>query len=88
MAFSILNPDPSTTASVTVTLVPTSGNQVTNTYQVSPHSRFSLFVNGVLGNQSLAMQVTSNVNVVAERVLYFTYSGSQTGGTAVVGYQS
>ncbi len=84
---SILNPDPSTTASVTVTLAPTSGNQVTNTYQVSPHSRFSLYVNGVLGNQSLAMQVTSNVNVVAERVLYFTYNGSQTGGTAVVGYQ-
>ncbi len=87
---SILNPDPSTTAAVTVTLVPAGGGTPTiTTYQVSPHSRFSLFVNSVLANQSFGMQVTSStVNVVAERILYFTYGSAQTGGTAVIGSQS
>jgi hypothetical protein len=39
-------------------------------------------------NQSFSMVVLSNVAIVAERPMYFIYSGGgQTGGTDVIGYQ-
>jgi len=83
----IENPDASQTAQVVVTFLPPSGAAFTRTYAVGPHSRFTLRVDSVIqGNVSL--QVQSSVPIVAERPMYFNYSGSgQTGGTDIVGYQ-
>ena len=83
----IQNPDPTQTATVTVTLLPTTGAPVVKVLTVGPHSRFTLDVNSVLGGQSLSLVVESNVAIVAERPLYFDFRGTLPGGTDVVGYQ-
>ena len=83
----IENPSATNTAHVTVTYLPANGQAPTVvTYTVAPSSRFTVFTNGVLGNQSFSMVVTSDVSIVAERPMYFNYFGI-TGGSDVVGYQ-
>ncbi|HEY7124507.1 MAG TPA: SBBP repeat-containing protein [Ktedonobacterales bacterium] len=86
----IENPDPSNTATVQVMFLPTKAPAFTRVYQVAPGSRFTLFTNTVLNNQSFSMVVESNVPIVAERPMYFNFAGSvpgQTGGSDVIGYQ-
>jgi hypothetical protein len=84
----IENPDPTNTASVTVTFLPSNGGAPTvEIYTIPPNSRFTLFTNGVMSNQSFSMVVESNVSIVAERPMYFAYLGTQTGGSDVIGYQ-
>jgi hypothetical protein len=84
----IENPDPANTATVTVTFLPSNGGApVVKVYAIPPNSRFTLFTNGVISNQSFSMIVESNVPVVAERPMYFAYNGTQTGGSDVIGYQ-
>jgi hypothetical protein len=83
----LLNPTTST-ATVTVTYQPAGGGTPTPaTYTVNPTSRFQVYTNSVMSNQSFSMQVTSNVTIVAERVMYFNYNAGQTGATDVMGYQ-
>src|SRR5579883_1303428 len=84
----IVNPDPANTATVTVTFLPSNGGTpVVKVYTIPPNSRFTLFTNGVISNQSFSMIVESNTPVVAERPMYFAYNGTQTGGSDVIGYQ-
>jgi hypothetical protein len=84
----IEDPDPTNTAAVVVTFLPSNGSaQTVQTYSIAPGSRFTLFTNGVLSNQSFSMVVESNVAIVAERPMYFVFNGSQTGGSDVIGYQ-
>ncbi len=84
----IANPNPVRWAAVTVTCLPVSGARpVVRRYTVAPGSRFTLFVNAMLSSQSFSLVVESNVPVVAERPMYFNFSGGLTGGSAVVGYQ-
>jgi outer membrane protein assembly factor BamB len=86
----IENPNPTYTASVTVTFYPESGAAPTTmNYAIVPSSRFTLFTANVMPNQSFSMQVESNVPIVAERPMYFNYlSSGQTGGSDVIGYQA
>lgn len=88
----IENPDPATTATVQVTFLPANANGGTATpvvqvYQVAPNSRFTLDTSTVMPGQSFSMIVESNMQIVAERPMYFTFTGGQTGGSDVVGYQ-
>lgn len=86
----IENPDPTNTAFVQVTFLPANvkcGNPVVRVYQVLPQSRFTLDTSTVMAGQSFSMIVESNVIIVAERPMYFTFTGGQTGGSDVVGYQ-
>ncbi len=86
----IENPDASQTATVQVTFLPTNAAAFVRVYQVAPGSRFTLFTNTILNNQSFSMVVESNVAIVAERPMYFNFSGliaGQTGGSDVIGYQ-
>jgi hypothetical protein len=85
---SLLNPDPSTTATVTVTLQPAGGGSPTiKTYTVNPHTRATENISSVLSGQNISMLVQSTVSIVAERELYFDFGGTDTGADAVVGYQ-
>lgn len=89
----IENPDPTNTAVVTVTFLPANGQApLVRVYTIAPSTRFTLFTNGVLNNQSFSMVVESNVAIVAERPMYFVYTGTSgtlhdTGGSDVIGYQ-
>ncbi len=89
----IENPDPTNTAVVTVTFLSANGQApLVRVYTVAPSTRFTLFTNGVLNNQSFSMVVESNVAIVAERPMYFVYTGTSgtlhdTGGSDVIGYQ-
>jgi hypothetical protein len=84
----IENPNINTTATVIVTFLPANGSAPTvRVYQV-PSGRSTIFANGVLGNQSFSMVVTSTLPIVAERPMYFNFLLSgQTGGSDVLGYQ-
>jgi hypothetical protein len=84
----IENPDPALPASVQVSFLPSNRAAPTvRTYGIGPHSRFTLNTGSVMPGQSFSMTVESSLPVVAERPMYFTYAGSQTGGSDVVGYQ-
>ncbi len=83
----IENPD-AQTAVVQVTFLPANGGtpQV-RVYSIAPHSRFTVNTATVMAGQSFSMVVQSNVAMVAERPMYFTFGSTQTGGSDVVGYQ-
>jgi len=85
----IENPNPTSTATVQVTFLPSNGGApIVKVYQIGHSSRFTLFTNNVMPNQSFSMVVESNIAIVAERPMYFIFSnGKQTGGSDVVGYQ-
>lgn len=86
----VFNPDTSTTVNVTVTFLPQNGGSpVTRAYTVGPGARFTLNTATVLGGQSFGMRVTASGPIVAERPMYFDFTGggtTQTGGTCVAGY--
>ncbi len=82
------NPDPTNTAYVGITYLPASGAApTTQVISIAPHSRYTLYTNNVMVGQSFSMIVESGLPIVAERPMYFVFSGTQTGGTDVVGYQ-
>lgn len=75
-------------ATVQVTFLPaTGGAPKVQPYSIAARSRFTLNTGSVMPRQSFSMIVTSNVPIVAERPMYFIYTGNQTGGSDVVGYQ-
>ena len=46
------------------------------TYLVAAHSRYTIYVNGVVGTgKDVSIQVTSNRPIVSERPMYFSYPG-------------
>jgi len=56
-------------------------------YTVNPTSRFTVFVNNDVGpNQAVSAKVESNLPIVAERPMYFSYGPGWTGGHDVVGF--
>ncbi len=82
------NPSPSNIATVVVTFLPANGAAPTvQQYRINPSSRFTVFTNGVLAGQSFSLVVESSIAIVAERPMYFNFTGGQTGGSDVVGYQ-
>jgi hypothetical protein len=84
----IENPDQLSTATVQVTFLPAGGgNPVVQVYRVAPLSRFTLDTSTVMPGQSFSMIVESNIQIVAERPMCFTFSGGKTGGSDVIGYQ-
>ncbi|HLW03664.1 MAG TPA: hypothetical protein VKT82_33770 [Ktedonobacterales bacterium] len=85
----IENPSATDTATVIVTFLPANGSApVVRVYTIAPSSRFTLPTGTVMPGQSFSMVVESNnVPIVAERSMYFNFSGGRTGGSDVVGYQ-
>jgi hypothetical protein len=82
------NPGPTQSTTVTVRYLPDNGSTPTlRQYVVGPTTRFTVFTNSEMPNQSFSMAVTSTLPIVAERPMYFNYQGRQQGGSDVIGYQ-
>lgn len=61
------------------------GNQ-SLTIQIDAKSRYSQYVNQVVGpDRNISIKLKSNLPVVAERPIYFNYSGKWQGGSAAMG---
>jgi hypothetical protein len=84
----LMNTSPSQTANVQVTYFFNGGAAPkTVSHPVSPSSRFTVHVNDSSeagSGQDVSMKVTSDIPILAERPMYFNYSGL-TGGHVVVG---
>jgi hypothetical protein len=86
----IENPDPSATARVQVTFLPANGGSaIVKVFTVAPSSRFTLDTSTIteVKGKSFSMVVESNVSIVAERPMYFTFPPNETGGSDIIGYQ-
>ncbi|MBU4359553.1 MAG: IPT/TIG domain-containing protein [Actinobacteria bacterium] len=58
-------------------------------YDVEPHSRFSVFVNGDVGpGQDVSVHAQCSSPIVVERPMYFNYHGKWTGGHVIMGTDS
>ncbi|HEX9069790.1 MAG TPA: hypothetical protein VF807_13540 [Ktedonobacterales bacterium] len=83
----------SLSAHVSVDYLLGAGAPLTKSYTVGPNSRFTPYINAEVGpGQNVSMVVHSDVPIVAERPMYFTYTGlpgaSIPGGSDVLGATS
>ncbi len=80
------NPSDSQTATVVVTYMLGTGQNVDKVYQVAPHSRYTVEVARDIGlNQDVSAKVVSDIPIAAERPIYFNYHGFAIDGSNVVG---
>ncbi len=90
----LANPGASNTdATVTVQYLLGAGSPITQTYTVAGGRRSTINVNNAVGpGQNVSMVVTSDLPIVAERPMYFTYTGLKgytiPGGSDVLGATS
>jgi hypothetical protein len=85
----IFNPSPDRTAQVKVTFMFKGGGTQELQREVGPYSRVTFSVNYAAGfdkEVSAVVESTNGVGVVAERPIYFNYSGKWAGGHDVIGY--
>lgn len=81
----LMNPG-DTEALVQVAFLFPDGSEASHSRSVPARSRATVRVNDVVGaNREVSAVVRSSAPVVTERLLYFRFSGSITGGTAVMG---
>ena len=81
----IQNPDASQLAKITCEYMRASGGSVTETYWVQPATRATINVNSEVENADVSMHLTSNVDIICERPMYFNYGGAWSGGHCVAG---
>jgi FtsP/CotA-like multicopper oxidase with cupredoxin domain len=89
----ILNPDPTNDAAVTITYMTAAGTTKTQTLTVPKASRFTVNVRDVLGSSddlahdfSAKVETTNSVDIVVERPMYFNYHGAWNGGHCAMGF--
>ncbi len=61
------------------------GDSFEQSYEIAPHSRFTLPVQDVIMNSEVSVRVEGTAPLVAERAMYFNYQGRITGGHASAG---
>lgn len=81
----IQNPDTTRTALITCEYMRANGGSITKTYGVQPASRATIFVNSEVENADVSMHLTSDVDIICERPMYFNYGGAWSGGHCVAG---
>ena len=75
-----------TAANVTITYMFPGGTTQDQAFQVGPHSRYTVDVNGAVGmDKDVSARVSSSQPVVVERPMYFNYHGWCTGGSIEAG---
>jgi putative amidase-like protein len=90
----LVNPgDSNSVASVTVQYLPSAGTIITRTYYIPGGTRSTINVNTEVGTgKNVSMIVTSSLPIIAERPMYFTYTGlsgyTVPGGSDVLGATS
>jgi len=71
----LMNPN-DTPASATVTLAKEDGTLLVSHHLVGPRSRYSLFINQLMPDARLSVQVQADQPIVAERAMYFGRGGA------------
>lgn len=80
------NPDPNHRAKVLVIFQYPSGDFDYTELTITPYSRSTIDINAVVGpDLELSLTVLSDIEIVAERPMYFNYGGRWTGGHDVTG---
>ena len=86
------NPSVSSVAHVTVNYLLRGRGPFSQTLTLNPGTRSTINVNGVLGvnsnasaGQDVSLYITSDIPIVAERPIYFTFLGNTLGGSDIVG---
>ena len=83
--FCVANPN-AEAAAVEFTFFQEDGSSSTHGYAVPPRTRFTLSANAVAGEGlTFSARVDADLEVVAERSMYFAYLGEWAGGSAVMG---
>ncbi len=67
----VQNPDPVQPASLTFNFLVSGGSPITYSHVMSPNSRYTLYVAGVVGSRDVSTFVVSDVPVIAERAMYW-----------------
>ncbi len=80
----IQNPGDQTATAKCTFMLPV-GYSFEQSYDIAPHSRFTLPVQDVIPNSDVSVKVESAAGLVAERAMYFNYQGRITGGHASSG---
>ncbi len=84
----LMNPGTSTTTAY-ITYMFSDGTTQAQDVPIAATSRATVNVNGQVGpNRDVSVKITSNTQIVAERPMYFNYSGVWTGGHDVIGATS
>jgi len=81
----VQNPDPTQMAKITCEYMRATGGSIIRTYWVQPASRATIYVNSEVENADVSMHLTSTVDIICERPMYFNYGGAWSGGHCVVG---
>ncbi len=81
----IQNPDPVQQAEITCEYMRAAGGSIIKTYWVPPATRGTVNVNEEVPNSDVSMHLTSTVDIICERPMYFSYGGGWTGGHCVAG---
>jgi hypothetical protein len=86
------NPSVGSFAHVTVNYLLRGRGPISQALTITPSTRFTINVNGVLGvnsnasaGQDVSLYITSDIPIVAERPIYFTFLGNTLGGSDIVG---
>ncbi|MBU4274161.1 MAG: IPT/TIG domain-containing protein [Planctomycetes bacterium] len=75
-----------TTATVTITYMLGTGENIEQVVTVDPNTRNTIDVNSFVGpEEDISCRVSSDVPIVAERPMYFNYHGWASGGHCVMG---
>ena len=85
----VFNPSATRAAQVTATFMMNGGGTREVDLAVGPNQRVTFSVNHTVGPDkelSCVVESTNGVGVVAERPIYFNYSGKWAGGSNVIGY--
>jgi hypothetical protein len=80
----ILNPGP-TSARLSVAFLLDDGSTVTYQSTVPAHARSTIKANDIVPGRAVSTDLSSDQPIVAERLMYFSYNGTITGGHDVVG---
>ncbi len=81
----IQNPDPAQQAKITCEYMRATGGSILKTYWVPPAARGTVNVNVEVPDADVSMHLTSTVDIICERPMYFKYGGAWTGGHCVAG---
>ncbi len=86
------NPSVVSVAHVTVNYLLRGRGPFSQGFALNPSTRFTINVNGALGvnsnasaGQDVSLYITSDIPIVAERPIYFTFLGNTLGGSDIVG---
>lgn len=74
-------------ANINVTYMFPGGETSESKVEVLPHSRGTIFVNGIVQNRDVSVKLSSDQPIVVERPMYYLYHNAWSGGSVELGSQ-